>query len=76
MSESTYQRSSAGFRKHLPDLNTPRFQVAAQQSADEYAEAFQTKHQPPWLYDLTQTWQKLLEEPYHGITTDGEESCC
>jgi hypothetical protein len=27
---------------------------------------------PPWLYDLTKVWEKLLEEPYHGITNDGK----
>jgi hypothetical protein len=31
----------------------------------------QDNRAPPWLYDLTKVWEKLLEEPYKGITNDG-----
>jgi len=31
----------------------------------------QDNRAPPWLYDLTKVWEKLLEEPYKGITSDG-----
>lgn len=59
------------FRKYLPDLTLPRFQVAKTQSPYEYSEAFRINHEPPWLYNLTETWKSLLEEPYKGVTTDG-----
>lgn len=71
MADETYQKAVAGFRQHIPDLNIPRFQIAKKQNAYEYAEAFQKNHQPPWLYNLTQAWAQLLEEPYKGVTTDG-----
>lgn len=31
----------------------------------------QDNRAPPWLYDLTKVWEKLLAEPYKGITNDG-----
>ena len=31
----------------------------------------QDNRAPPWLYDLTKVWEKLLEEPYKGVTNDG-----
>lgn len=61
----------ADFRQHLPNLNSPRFEVAKEQNPYEYTDAFLKNHHPPWLHDLTKTWEKLLEEPYRGITTDG-----
>jgi hypothetical protein len=72
MSETEFQKSAAGFRKHLPDLDIPRFQIAKEQDAYEYADAFQQTHHPPWLFNLTQAWAELLEEPYTGVTTDGK----
>ncbi|KXS95869.1 hypothetical protein AC579_4442 [Pseudocercospora musae] len=65
------QDLAAVFRQHLPDLNTPRFQISSKQSPYEYSEAFQKNHVPPWLYNLTQAWKELLEEPYTGVTSDG-----
>ena len=72
MTSTTFEKSKAAFRQCLPDLNTPRFQIAKTQSPYEYSEAFQKNHVPPWLYSLTQAWAKLLEEPYKGLTADGE----
>jgi hypothetical protein len=72
---SGFQKAVTGFRQHLPDLSLPRFQVSKTQSPYEYSEAFQTNHVPPWLYNLTETWKKLLEEPYKGFTTDGMSLC-
>jgi hypothetical protein len=46
------------FRRHLPDL--------------DYADAFKSTGQPPWLHGLYVHWRKLFEEPYHGITNDGK----
>jgi hypothetical protein len=71
MSTTEFEKSGAVFRQHLPDLNTPRFQVAKDQNAYEYAEAFQKTHYPPWFYTLTGVWARLLKEPYIGVTTDG-----
>jgi hypothetical protein len=70
-SSMEFQKAVAGFRQHLPDLSLPRFQISKDQSPYEYSEAFQKNHVPPWLYNLTEAWKKLLEEPYKGVTTDG-----
>lgn len=71
MTASTFEKASAAFRKHLPDLNTPRFTHAKDQNAYEYAKVFQTERNPPWLFNLTQAWQSLYQEPFKGITADG-----
>jgi len=68
----TFEKSKAGFRKHLHDLNTPRFQIAKTQDPYSYAKYFRDNQAPPWLFQLTQAWEKLLSEPYKGITTDGQ----
>jgi len=73
MAETNFEKSVAGFRQHVPDLDTPRFQVAKGQNAYQYSEAFQKTHHPPWLYRLTQAWEKLLDQPYKGVTTDGAD---
>jgi hypothetical protein len=70
-SRTSFNETSAAFRNHIPDLTTPRFTTAAQQTPYEYTQAFQEHHVPPWLYDLTQAWEKLYEEPYKGMTVDG-----
>lgn len=62
------------FRKYLPDLGTPRFQIAKTQNPYEYTEAFRANRHPPWLYDLTETWQHLLQEPFTGVTHDGSNA--
>jgi hypothetical protein len=67
-------RSITSFRENMPDLDSPRFQTAKQQNPYEYFEAFEKTRHPPWLYNLTKTWEKLLEEPYKGVTTDGSLS--
>lgn len=67
----TFKDASAAFREHLPDLSIPRFTIAKEQNAYEYAEAFEQNHVPPWLYNLTETWKQLLEEPFKGVTVDG-----
>jgi hypothetical protein len=68
---SSFDQASAGFRAHLPDLSSPRFTTAAKQNIYEYAKCMQDNRAPPWLYDLTKVWEKLLEEPYKGVTSDG-----
>lgn len=68
---NSFEEASAGFRAHLPDLSSPRFTSAAKQNIYEYAKCMQDNRAPPWLYDLTKVWEKLLEEPYKGVTNDG-----
>jgi hypothetical protein len=62
---------SGEYRKWLPDLNQPRFTTMKQQDCREYAKAFKTLKQPPWLYALYEHWRKLYKEPYQGVTNDG-----
>lgn len=59
------------FRKYLPDLNTPRFQTAKEQTPYEYTNTFFETRHPPWLHNLTETWKELLKEPFTGVTNDG-----
>lgn len=69
---NSFDEASVAFRQHLHDLSTPRFTTAAKQTVYEYAKDMQDNRAPPWLYDLTKTWEKLLAEPYKGITIDGK----
>lgn len=69
---NSFDEASAGFRSHLPDLSSTRFTTAAKQNIYEYVKDMQDHRAPPWLYDLTKVWEKLLEEPYKGITNDGK----
>lgn len=71
MNGSVDQDLASAFRRHLPDLNIPRFTISKQQSPYEYTEAFRKNKVPPWLYNLTKAWEELLEEPYKGVTSDG-----
>ncbi|KAL4771501.1 hypothetical protein BDW60DRAFT_217345 [Aspergillus nidulans var. acristatus] len=49
----------------------PRFQVMRDQDAHEYAEAFKKGRNPPWLHALYMHWKDLAQEPFKGVTTDG-----
>jgi hypothetical protein len=73
MTSSTFEKASAEFRKHLPDLTIPRFQIAKDQDAYEYSKAFQTEKIPPWLYRLTEAWESLYQEPFKGVTSNGRQ---
>ncbi|KAF4968527.1 hypothetical protein FSARC_4094 [Fusarium sarcochroum] len=61
----------AAYRQFLPDLTTPRFTGMKKQNAQEYAETFKKKGNPPWLHGLYKHWLSLLEEPFKGVTNDG-----
>ena len=63
------------YRQYLPDLNIKRFQVMRTQDAHEYAHAFKTLRQPPWLHALYMHWLDLFQEPFKGVTTDGRIVC-
>jgi hypothetical protein len=66
-----FKEISTAFRAHLHDLTTPRFTTASKQSLYEYADFFRDNHAPPWLFELTQAWAKLYDEPFKGVTSDG-----
>lgn len=68
---SSFDEASTGFQTHLPDLSSPRFTSAAKQTVYAYTKCMQDNRAPPWLYDLTKVWEELVEEPYKGITNDG-----
>lgn len=70
-SSTTMATEQISFRKYLPDLNTPRFQTAKEQTPYEYTNKFHETHHPPWLHNLTETWKELLKEPFTGVTNDG-----
>jgi hypothetical protein len=72
MSQSPNQDTP--FRAYLPDITTERFTRMRQQNCHEYAQAFKTSKNPPWLHALYQHWMNLLTEPFKGITSDG--MCC
>ena len=69
---NSFEEASVAFRQHLHDLSTPRFTTAAKQTPYEYTKDMQDNRRPPWLHDLTKTWEKLLAEPYKGVTNDGK----
>ena len=71
LNSGSFQNASAAFRAHIPDLSSPRFTTAAKQNLYEYAGFFRDNHAPPWLFDLTQAWEKLYKEPFKGVTNDG-----
>ncbi|RMZ85905.1 hypothetical protein DV736_g6541, partial [Chaetothyriales sp. CBS 134916] len=62
---------TSDFRTHLPDLDSERFLNAREQDPYSYADAFKAQQQPPWLYNLSKTWESLLVEPFYGLTTNG-----
>jgi hypothetical protein len=70
-SQDNLKKKPASFRQYIPDLDTPRFQIAKEQDCYEYAKTFQESQNPPWLYGLTKAWEELLKVPYKGVTTDG-----
>ncbi|RYO86822.1 hypothetical protein DL764_008953 [Monosporascus ibericus] len=72
MTSAAKQDSQHGeFRQYLPDLSSPRFTTLAQCDAYSHARELTEHHRPPWLYGLYTHWQKLLQEPFKGITNDG-----
>jgi hypothetical protein len=73
MTSETAQAAHGGeYRQFLPDLSIPRFTTMRKQDAHVYAEAFKKSGIPPWLHGLYMHWLKLLEEPFKGVTSDGE----
>ncbi|KAK3694566.1 hypothetical protein B0T22DRAFT_507185 [Podospora appendiculata] len=67
----TAQAQEGEYRKHLPDLTSPRFTTMQKQDAHEYAKAFIQGGMPPWLHGLYLHWRKLFQEPFKGVTNDG-----
>lgn len=69
--KAEFVKASAEYRKHLPDLSIPRFTTAKTQDATSYAKFFTDNRAPPWLHDLTQAWAVLLQQPFKGVTENG-----
>ncbi|KAL8366517.1 hypothetical protein RB595_005014 [Gaeumannomyces hyphopodioides] len=59
------------YRRFLPDLSIPRFTTMQKQDAHEYAQAFKQSGNPPWLHALYLHWRDLFQEPFKGVTSDG-----
>ncbi|KAI8657538.1 hypothetical protein NCS57_01132000 [Fusarium keratoplasticum] len=70
-SQSSSPKDARSFREHLPDLTIPRFTTMQKQDVYEYAKAFKENKQPPWLHALYCHWLKLFNEPFKGVTNDG-----
>ncbi|OJI89588.1 hypothetical protein ASPTUDRAFT_49256 [Aspergillus tubingensis CBS 134.48] len=70
-SAAELQKPTGEYRQYLPDLSLKRFQVMRSQDAHEYAHDFKTLKNPPWLHALYMHWIDLLQEPFKGVTTDG-----
>jgi len=70
--KQTADMAESGYRKHLPDLDIPRFQIMHKQDAHEYAADFKQNGNPPWIHALYLHWLALLKEPFKGVTTDGK----
>ncbi|KAL4728165.1 hypothetical protein ACLX1H_004901 [Fusarium chlamydosporum] len=68
----SYNSDAADYRRFLPALDTPRFTAMKKQNAHEYAEIFKDQGNPPWLHGLYKHWLDLLEEPFKGITNEGQ----
>lgn len=65
------QESASSFRRYLPDLTDLRFVNARELDSYEYVAEFRKTRHPAALHQLTKTWEKLLEEPFLGVTADG-----
>jgi len=70
--KQTADMPESAYRKYLPDLDIPRFQIMHKQNAHEYAADFKQNGNPPWLHGLYMHWLALLKEPFRGVTTDGK----
>ncbi|KIW39403.1 uncharacterized protein PV06_09173 [Exophiala oligosperma] len=62
---------SSAYRRYLPDLSIPRFTTMKTENAHVYAQRFKESGVPPWIHSLWLHWQKLLSEPFRGVTNDG-----
>ncbi|KAL6248120.1 hypothetical protein RBB50_004374 [Rhinocladiella similis] len=62
---------TSAYRQYLPDLSIPRFTTMKTENAHAYAQRFKESGIPPWIHALWLHWQKLLSEPFRGVTNDG-----
>lgn len=70
--EGTHTHGDGEYRQYLPDLSIPRFTTMQKQDAHEYANEFIQGGNPPWLHALYLHWRNLFQEPFKGVTNDGE----
>lgn len=59
---------TAGFRAYIPSQDEPRSKELA--SSDAYAWAV-ARCNESFIANWTQSWEKLVQEPYKGISVDG-----
>ena len=73
MASDTKPPAEATFRDYV-DLSSPRLKVLQNQNAIEHADG--TIAKVPHLAQAVDSWLKLLDEKFIGITTDGERQMC
>ncbi|KAF1812561.1 hypothetical protein P152DRAFT_435813 [Eremomyces bilateralis CBS 781.70] len=66
--ESVDTRPTGKYRAYLPDLTSGKFEALPHHDAHTWADEF---YKNPFAKKLTETWLKLWEEPYKGLTSDG-----
>jgi hypothetical protein len=67
--EEAVELSSRSYTEHLYDLQDP---VLAPYRGMSYEEFTEDRYQAPFLRELLDYWKGLYDEPFAGITSDGE----
>ena len=67
--EETIELSNASYREHLIDLDDP---LLADFRGMSYEEFTADRYRAPFLRELLDYWKGLYDEPFLGITSDGE----
>jgi hypothetical protein len=67
--EEAVELTSQSYREHLIDLDDP---MLAEVRGMDYEEFAADRYQAPFLRELLDYWKGLYDEPFVGITSDGE----
>ncbi len=67
--EEAVELSSQSYTEHLYDLQDP---VLAPYRGMSYEEFTEDRYQAPFLRELLDSWKDLYDEPFTGVTSDGE----
>lgn len=67
--EEAVELTSQSYREHLIDLDDP---MLADVRGMDYEEFAADRYQAPFLRELLDYWKSLYDEPFVGVTTDGE----
>lgn len=67
--EEAVELTDDSYRTFLLDHDDPKLVEVRGMTYEEFA---QDRYQAPFLRDLLTSWDGLLQEPYVGITTDGQ----